>query len=51
MYVCNEGVSPCNIEESNNESDPNEEDNSESPISLENYLNNTQEKRLDTKLE
>jgi hypothetical protein len=38
MYVYNEDVSPWNIEESNNESDPNEEDNFGSPISSENYL-------------
>lgn len=38
MYVYNEDVSPWNIEESNNESDPNEKDNSGSPISSENYL-------------
>ena len=51
MFVCNENVSPSYIEENSNDSNFNEEDNSESPISLKNCSNNIQEQNLDAKLE
>jgi len=45
MSIYNKNISPGYIEESINESDPDDEDNFESPISLENCSNNIKNKR------
>lgn len=47
MSIYNENISPGYIEESINESDPDDEDNFESPMSLENCSNNIQQQKVD----